>query len=71
MPLLSIVPTLSDWELQTIRALSQEYCAEASENDPMRPCPKTIYIEEISKEDAHAESMRLKEHLLEMFGQKQ
>lgn len=71
MPLLLYVPTLSDWELQTIRAMSQEYCAEASENSPSRPCPKEVVIEHVSKEDAYSESMKLKEALLEMFGKKE
>jgi len=71
MPVVMTHTTLSDWELQTIRFLSSEYCSEASENAPNRPCPKEIILEDISKDEAYAESMRLKESLLEMFGKKE
>lgn len=62
--------TLLDYELQIIRQLSQEYANEYSQaSDKSRPCPKQVVVEEISKEDAFAESMRFKEALFGINGQ--
>lgn len=44
--------SLTDWELEQIRNLSSEYVAEYHQTSPSRECPKPVYIEDISEEDA-------------------
>lgn len=71
VPILVKEQALKDYELQIIRMLSQEYSSEysmGSEQD--RACPKEIVIEDITKEDAEANSNEMAERLLEMFGKK-
>lgn len=68
-PLLLTQCTLLDSELQLIRKLSQEYCAEYSNaSDPSWPCPKTIDREEITEDAAMANADALGEALKRMFG---
>ena len=60
--------TLLDYELQLIKTLSQSYASEYSAGtDSSRPCPKEIVLDE---DDAAAESIRMGQALMEMFGVK-
>lgn len=44
--------SLTDWELQQIKLMSQEYVGEYYSTEPSRPCPKPVYIEDLTEEDA-------------------
>lgn len=66
MPVVTKQYTLLDYELQIIRQLSQEYCAEYSQaSSPHRPCPKELSITEV---DALANSVAIENAFIEMFG---
>jgi hypothetical protein len=56
--------TLVDWELEQIKKLSQEYSSEYSQAiDPNRECPKPIFLDEVSEDDALANSKAIAEGL--------
>ena len=61
--------SLVDWELEQIKKLSQEYSAEYSQaSDPSRECPKPIFLDEVSEEDALANANAMAE-AFKMFSQ--
>lgn len=63
--------TLLDYELKLIRKLSQEYAAEyAQASDKARVCPKDIYIEDVSEEDARNNADAMEQALLDLFSEK-
>lgn len=68
IPLLAKQCTLTDWELQMIKRLSQEYVAEYFNNAVDAPCPKEIYIEDLSVEEKLDNSKALGDSLKAMFG---
>lgn len=60
---------LLDWELQMIKKLSQEYAAEYSQaSSPSRECPKVIFLDEVSEDDALANANAMADAFKTMFG---
>lgn len=68
IPLLTTQCTLTDWELQTIKRMSQEYVSEYSQTDPNRPCPKEIIPDEITDDDKLAAANSVTAALKSLFG---
>jgi hypothetical protein len=61
--------SLVDWELDQIKKLSQEYASEYSQaSSPSRECPKTIFLDEISEDDALANANAMADAFKTMFG---
>lgn len=67
-PLLVTQCTLTDWELQMIKTMSQEYVIELSNNSIDAPCPKEIDIEELTVEEKLDNSKAMGASLKAMFG---
>lgn len=67
-PLLATQCVLTDWELQMIKRMSSEYVAEYSCNDPSRPCPKEVFVDELSEEDKLANAKSIREGFKSLFG---
>lgn len=61
--------SLVDWELDQIKKLSQEYASEYSQaSKPDRACPTTIFIDDVSEDDAIANAKKIREAFKMMFG---
>lgn len=67
-PILVTQCILTDWELQTIKRMSQEYVAEYSQTDPSRPCPKEIVVGDITEDDKLANANTVTTALKSLFG---
>lgn len=67
-PLLATQCILTDWELQMIKRMSSEYVAEYSCNDPSRPCPKEIIVDDLSEDDKLANAKSIREGFKSLFG---
>lgn len=60
--------TLTDWELQMIKRMSQEYVSEYSQNDPSRPCPKEVVIDDLTEDDKLANANAFESAFKSLFG---
>jgi hypothetical protein len=59
--------SLTDWELDQIKKISQEYVSEYSvASQPSRECPKPIFLDEVS-EDAKVANARAIAEAMQMF----
>ena len=67
-PLLVKQCTLTDWELQTIKKMSQEYVAEFFNKAVDAPCPKEVHMDELTVEEKLDNSKALGDSLKAMFG---
>lgn len=68
IPLLAKQCTLTDWELQMIKRMSQEYVNEFANTAVDAPCPKEVVIEDLAEEDKLANAKAMKDTLKSMFG---
>jgi hypothetical protein len=68
IPLLATQCVLTDWELQMIKRMSQEYVAEYSQNDPSRPCPKEVILDDITEDDKLANANAFESAFKSLFG---
>lgn len=67
-PILTRVSSLEDYELEIIMQLSREYCDEYAESsDPDRQCPKEIFLDEVTAEDAIANANAIQDGLMSLF----
>lgn len=61
--------TLTDWELQQVKRLSEEYCSEYhAATEPSRPCPRDIFIEDVSDEVAMENAKAMAQGFRDLFG---
>lgn len=61
--------TLVDWELEQIKKLSQDYSAEYSQaSQANRECPKPIFLDEVSEDDAVKNAEAMAEAFKIMYG---
>lgn len=61
--------SLTDWELEQIRLLSECYTSEVhAARDPQRECPKPIFLDEVSAEDATKNADAMADAFKTLFG---
>ena len=69
IPIVVKQSSLEDYELEIIMQLSREYCAEYSEaSDPLRPCPKEIFLDEVTQEDAIENANAIQDMFMKNWG---
>lgn len=66
-PLLATQCTLTDWELQMIKKMSQEYVSEYSCNSPSRQCPKEVFEEDLTEDDKLANANAIEDAFNVLF----
>ena len=61
---------LTDWEIEQIRALSEEYVSEysAAGSDEKRECPTPIFLDDITEDVALANANSIADGLKNLFG---
>ena len=69
IPIVIKQSSLEDYELEIIMQLSREYCAEYSEaTDPLRPCPREIFLDEVTKEEAVENANAIQDMFMKNWG---
>lgn len=68
IPLLTTQCLLTDWELQMIRRMSQEYVAAYANTDPLAPCPREVILEDLTIDDKLANANAFLSAAMSLFG---
>lgn len=50
-----------------IRKMSQEYVAEYSSNEPSRPCPKEVDVDDFTEDDKLANANAISDAFMSLF----